>query len=382
MRRTVFLVFLLVFSFKAFGQQNVVISGKFENIKPGAFLILNRVGYLGLEGIVDSICIHDDGSFLDTVRNVKEGRMTLLSISNETGWQNNQIKGFLFPYYSLYMTGDVQKGLVNTLKYYDCGSIVNNFIIDRERKFPFDDKDFTIIKPLENRQRDYASLNKNINKYSQNFTQAILLFEAEYTDTVTAYFERKRKFAQDTFRGGLDLDGDFSVRYFEALDAVNNQYLEALSLLKYPSQNVLITHQLGLPWSDVNVHFYRQFEPISSNQFDVYLIVDNYRRFFREYVNLLAGDFDEILNTNPQLSSYTKLFGIAQKQYNRVLRDHVLATIIVEKIDDYLKTGENPAELDDLMVKFKELNPNNRILTQVEAYYQTTKEKKVSAINK
>ncbi|MCO4292214.1 hypothetical protein NF867_04980 [Solitalea sp. MAHUQ-68] len=374
MSRSGLLFFLLLFSVTAFGQQNVIFSGKFENTKPGAFLIINRVGYLGQEGILDSICLHDDGSFEDTIRNVKDGRMLLLSISNETSWLNTNIKGFIFPYYSLYLTGDVKKGLLNTLQYYNCGSIVNNFIIERERKFPFSERDFTIIKPLENRQLDYLSLNKNINKYNKGFTQSVLLYEGEFTDTVTAYFSAKRKFAVQSLRT-IDVDGDYSVRFFEALDGVSNQYSEALSLLKYPSQNILITHELGLPWSDVNVHFYRQFEPIATNQFDVYLMIDSYRKFFREYINLRAGDFDEVLNINPKMASYTELFDLAKKEYTKGVRENVLATIILEKIDDYNKTGEGPEEIDSLLSKFKELDPEKVILSQVESYYQKLKEK-------
>ncbi|UKJ06508.1 hypothetical protein [Solitalea lacus] len=373
MTKPLYIFFLLVLSVTAYSQERfVIISGQFENTKAGAYLIVHREGYFGKKAFTDSICLHDDGSFEDTLR-VTEPSLTLFSLSNESDWLNNNIKGFLFPDYSLYMTGDVKQGLKNTLKYYNCGEIVNNFLLEREKRFVFDVRDFTIIKPLEHRQRTFTALNNNIGLYNKSYTQAVLLSETAFTDSLANYYKARKKFQEEYFMHNRGKDGDYSVRFFEALEIVDIQFSELLALLKYPSQNVLIAHELGIPWSDVNVHFYKRFEPMAMNQFEAYLPVVNYRDFLVRYINLLVGDYVEVLNVNPQLSTFTERFELAKEQYNGKIRELVLAEIIKENCIELSQSHEGSEETEQLIEEFKKLNPDEFALKEIEGIYSKAK---------
>ncbi|AFD07463.1 hypothetical protein Solca_2422 [Solitalea canadensis DSM 3403] len=355
-------------------QRYVIISGQFSNTKPGTFLIIDRDSYFGKEPIRDSICLHDDGHFEDTLKTVHEATLARFSISNEPAWQNTNIRSFLFPDYSLYMTGDVQKGLTNTLKYYNCGSIVNNYLLEREKRFTFDIEDFTIIKPYNERQKPFMKENRRIQMYNLNYTQAVLLPEASFDDSVFRYYDRRKEYARSYFMENID-PGDISIRYFDMMEKVDCRFSKALVLLKYPTQNALITHELEMPWSDINVHYYKQFEEKSLQPSDACLPIQNYRNYFVQYINLLSGDFVEIVNVNPKLASFTERFKIALNTYEGKTRDLVLASILEDKFKDVIEYEDENNEAEKLVEEFRKIKPDVVILRQVEKLYTETLDK-------
>lgn len=366
---------LTLLSLNIYAQQRyVIISGQFKNTKPGTFLIIDRDSYFGKEAIRDSICLHDDGHFEDTLKNVPEATLARFSISNEPAWQNNNIRSFLFPDYSLYMTGDVQKGLTNTLQYYNCGSIVNNFLLEREKRFTFDIEDFTILKPYNERQKPFMKENKRIQMYNLNYTQAVLLPEAGFDDSVFRYYDRRKEFARAYFMENID-PGDISIRYFDMMEKVDCRFSKALVLLKYPTQNALITHELEMPWSDINVHYYKQFEEKSLQPSDACLPIQNYRNYFAQYINLLSGDFVEIVNVNPKLSTFSERFKIAMTTYEGKTRDFVLASILEDKLKDLVDYEDENNEAEKMMEDFRKAKPDAIILKQVEKLYADTMDK-------
>ena len=176
--------------------------------------------------------------------------------------------------------------------------------------------------------------------------------------------------------------GDISIRYFDMMEKVDCRFSKALVLLKYPTQNALITHELEMPWSDINVHYYKHFEEKSLQPSDACLPIQNYRTYFSQYINLLSGDFVEIVNVNPRLSSFSERFKIAMNTYEGKTRDYVLATILEDKLKDFLEYEDENNEAEKLMEDFRKAKPDGIILKQVEKLSADTMDKTNLKANK